>query len=202
TPPPPAGDGSQPFARPLAEQSRPFVRPPSETGSYGSTLQTKKKSRWPLVVFALLVVAGGAVGVGLAMTGGDKPKVVQPEDTTETPTKVEMATPTNPPTPSGSAAEASGSATAATDTANGSAAPADVPDSGSAGPAQAGAGSDAQHEKLVESKIKKTGIGTKKTSKKVETKKATPEAAGSAAPPVVEKKSCDPFDSMHGCETK
>ncbi|NVB84347.1 MAG: protein kinase, partial [Kofleriaceae bacterium] len=42
TPPPPAGDGSQPFARPLAEQSRPFVRPPSETGSYGSTLQTKK----------------------------------------------------------------------------------------------------------------------------------------------------------------
>ena len=71
--------------------------PGANADNYGATLQTAKKNRWPLALFILLVFAGSAVGVGLAVSGKDdkaKTNVVAPNDTIEM-----KASDTNPVAP-------------------------------------------------------------------------------------------------------
>jgi serine/threonine-protein kinase len=87
TPPAQWGAGSQPFARPLADEA-----------ISQSTVSTKK-SKWPLVLiflFAAVATAGG-VGFMLASQKSDKAAAKANEAKVELPTKIETPPPTPPP---------------------------------------------------------------------------------------------------------
>ncbi|HEX5064089.1 MAG TPA: serine/threonine-protein kinase [Kofleriaceae bacterium] len=94
----PRGDGSQPFARPINEASQPFARPLADdpsAGFAGPTVSTKK-SRAPLIILMLALLAAAGVGIGFYATSGDTP-VAQKQQTPDE-NKVE-ATQTMPVTP-------------------------------------------------------------------------------------------------------
>lgn len=176
SPTPPPGDGSQPFAQPLpADQSQPYARPGADLSNYGATLQTAKKNRWPLALFILLVLAGGAVGIGLAVSGGGDDKAKTKTNVVEPTDKIEMkASDTKPVAPKTDVIVTQPSAPVETQ------------------PVE----TQPVATKAVEAKaIKKNTKATK-----TETKKAAAEVP--ALVPKVEAKPCDPFDSMHGCSAK
>ncbi len=218
----PRGDGSQPFARPVDDPSQPFARPRADEGSVdtGSTVFTRKKSRVPLILVLLGLLAAGGVVLGMALSPDDDLPAAGEAvaDDNAAPIKLEEhaapvvaePVPANPPTTN-------------TATDRGSAAPHETAEGAAAAPseteaAQASA-TDANEDGKSDPKTEKTGprgakkAGTAKTGSKPSVKPRGGKAQKASAnggldpnadhkPPEKPAPKCNPFDSMHGCTSK
>src|SRR5690606_30150155 len=71
----PRADGSAPFARPVVDRSQGYALPGAREDSsagYGGATQSVKKSRVPLILVLVGLLAAGAVGIAMWLGGSDE----------------------------------------------------------------------------------------------------------------------------------
>jgi len=206
----PRGDASQPFARPLPgdhqSQSQPFAKPLPDDPSAGvasSTVNTRK-SRWPIVIIALLALTGGAIALGVSMSSDKETQAnVEPQQAPDTTTNMGTGSDTKADTTDTKAATDTAVPTV-TDTKTGS----DTKTGTDLTGTKTGTGKTGTKTGTGKTGTGKTGTGKTGTGKS-DTKQTTKTGAGSADPAattttttdhkVETKPICDPFSSMHSC---